>query len=536
MVRSKIGPFALESPLGSQRGNVFRGMHLQQKMQVAVRILPIPLGMTPEVKREFAEEMEQLKSLRHPGVVRCYGGGFDNRDAYLAYELVEGESLEQILQRRERLPWETVLDYGLKICESLVYCHGQEWIHGRLRPSKILTTLGESVVKLSDFRRHHDGGGSSSVSSDLDAIVYCAPETFDPEHKHAIAEDLYSLGVVLYRSLTGVVPFSGGNAHFMRQAIVETSPEPVATLVYDCPVWLSSIVQQLLEKNPGKRPFSAEATAMALRTAQQHAMQGTSVAEHLTSGFSPLQFQADREEAAKVLGIQSKKKKKPSRETNVTESTWALLLGIAAAVGGIYYMTRPLSEQALYNKAALLMNDEDKSGFDYAEEHYLIPLLERFPQGKHAAWAEEKLAVIAMIDAERRMDKNRRFNREPSTEGERKYEEANRYERFGDRQTAVERYKAIIELLKDVPEEKAFVSLSKRQIELLESKESSAEEVKRFLTEKLDEADKQFQDGDVVSPKKTWESILKLYNGNKEMQPLVQRAQQALDRMLKGPE
>ena len=80
------------------------------------------------------------------------------------------------------------------------------------------------------------------------------------------------------------------------------------------------------------------------------------------------------------------------------------------------------------------------------------------------------------------------------------------------------------------------MSLSKRQIELLESNESSAEEVKRFLTEKLDEADKQFQDGDVVSPKKTWESILKLYNGNKEMQPLVQRAQQALDRMLKGPE
>jgi len=511
-------------------------MHLQQKMQVAVRILPIPLGMTPEVKREFAEEMEQLKSLRHPGVVRCYGGGFDNRDAYLAYELVEGESLEQILQRRERLPWETVLDYGLKICESLVYCHGQGWIHGRLRPSKILTTLGESVVKLSDFRKPNDSGSSFSVSSDLDAIVYCAPETFKPEHKHAITEDLYSLGVVLYRSLTGVVPFSGGNAHFMRQAIIETSPESVATLVYDCPVWLSSIVQQLLEKNPGKRPFSAEATAMALRTAQQHAMQGTSVAEHLTSGFSPLQLQADRDEAAKVLGLQTKKKKKPSRETSVTESTWALLLGIAAAVGGIYYMTRPLSEQTLYNKAVLLMNDEDTSGYDYAEEHYLIPLLERFPQGKHASWAEEKLAVIAMIDTERRMEKNRRFNREPSTEGERKYEEAYRYERFGDRQTAVERYKAIVELLKDVPAEKAFVSLSKRQIELLESKESSAEEVKRFLTQKLDEADKQFQDGDVVSPKKTWESILKLYNGNKEMQPLVQRAQQALDRMLKGPE
>jgi hypothetical protein len=511
-------------------------MHLQQKMQVAVRILPIPLGMTPEVKREFAEEMEQLKTLRHPGVVRCYGGGFDNRDAYLAYELVEGESLEQILHRRERLPWETVLDYGLKICESLAYCHGQGWVHGRLRPSKVLTTLGESVLKLSDIRKHQGAVRPLPASGDLEPMVYCAPESFDLDHTPSIADDLYSLGVVLYRCLTGVVPFSAGNAHFMRQAIIETSPEPVAAIVYDCPVWLSSIVQQLLDKNPGKRPFSAEATAMALRTAQQHAMQGISVAEHLTSGFSPLQLQADRDEAAKVLGIQKKKTKKPSRETSFTESTWALLLGIAAAIGGIYYMTRPLSEQSLYDKASLLLNSDDSAGYDYAEEHYLLPLLERFPNGKYAKWAEDKLAVIAMIDAERRMDKNRRFNREPSTEGERKYEEANRYERFGDRQTAVERYKAIVELLKDVPEEKAFVSLSKRQIALLESKESSVEEVKRFLTDKLDEADKQFQEGDVVSPKKTWESILKLYNGNKEMQPLVQRAQQALDRMLKGPE
>jgi len=509
---------------------------MQQKMQVAVRIISVPLGMTPEVKREFAEEMEQLKSLRHPAIARCYGGGFDSRDAYLAYELVEGESLQQILERRERLPWETVLDYGLKICDALAYAHGQGWVHGRLQPSKVLTTLNESVVKLSDFRRNHDGRDAISSSNDLELMAYRAPEAFEPDYKVASTSDLYSLGVLLYRCLTGIVPFSGGNAHFMRQAIIETSPEPVATIVYDCPVWLSTVIQQLLDKNPNKRPFSAESAAMALQTAQQHAIQGTSVAEHLTSGFSPLQMQADRDEAAKVLGLQPKKSKRQASNTSFAESGWVLVLGIVAAIGGIYYLTRPLSEQTLFEKAALLMDDEDKTGYDYAEEHYLLPLLERFPEGKHAGWAKEKLDLIAMIDAERRMDKNRRFNREPSTEGERKYEEAYRYERFGDRQTALERYRAIVELLKDVAEEKAFVNLSKRQIELLESTKTSVEEVKRFLLEKLDEADRQFKDGDVVLPKKTWESILKLYNGNKEMQSLVQRAQQSLDRLLKEPD
>ncbi len=105
MTRSRIGPLALESPLGDANGSVFRAIHVQQRMQVAVRVFSTPMGMTPEAKRSFADEMESLKNLKHPGIVRCFGGGFDNRDAYLVYELIDGDSLESILGRRERLAW-----------------------------------------------------------------------------------------------------------------------------------------------------------------------------------------------------------------------------------------------------------------------------------------------------------------------------------------------------------------------------------------------------------------------------------------------
>ena len=153
VTRSKIGPLALESPLGDRGSNVFRALHLQQRAHVVVRVFSVPLGMTPESKQEFADQLEGLKALRHPGIVRCYGGGFDAKDAYLVYELIQGESLAVTLKRRERLPWESVLDYGLKLCEALQKAHESGWIHGRIRPDKILVSEDANKVKISDFRR-----------------------------------------------------------------------------------------------------------------------------------------------------------------------------------------------------------------------------------------------------------------------------------------------------------------------------------------------------------------------------------------------
>ncbi len=75
--------------------------------------------MTPESKRIFAEQIESAKLLRHPGIVRCFGGGFDSQDAYLVFELVDGESLADMLQRRQRLPWEMVLEFGFQLAQAL---------------------------------------------------------------------------------------------------------------------------------------------------------------------------------------------------------------------------------------------------------------------------------------------------------------------------------------------------------------------------------------------------------------------------------
>jgi len=205
VTRSKIGPLALESPLGERGSNVFRAIHMQQRTQVVVRVFSVPLGMTPESKQEFGDQLESLKALRHPGIVRCYGGGFDAKDAYLVYELMQGESLAASLKRRERLPWESVLDYGLQLCEALQYAHESGWIHGRIRPDKVMISEDANKVKLIDFRR--SPGATAALTAQQ--LAFSAPETLVDRPKWNAATDLYSIGAVLYHAITGQPAYTG---------------------------------------------------------------------------------------------------------------------------------------------------------------------------------------------------------------------------------------------------------------------------------------------------------------------------------------
>ena len=533
MTRSRIGPLALESPLGDRGSNVFRAMHMQQRAQVVVRVFSVPLGMTPESKQEFADQLESLKALRHPGIIRCYGGGFDAKDAYLVYELMQGESLESLLKRRERLPWESVLDYGLKLCEALQHAHESGWIHGRIRLDKIMVSEDANTIKLSDFRR---GPGSPSPLT-AEQLAYSAPETLVDNPKLNAATDLYSIGAVMYRAITGQPPFTGKSPPQMKDAILNAHIPPVASIVFDCPVWLSSIVEQLLSKDPLRRPFTAAATAMALREAQRRATAGTSVAEHAVSGFSPLQLNANRAEAEIALGRKKKKKRRVDDEEyddkpGFFERPLVLVGLLLAAMGLITYLVWPPGEKTLRAQAEKLMASEVLSSHNEARDKYLYPLIERFPDGESAIWAEEQLDLIEMENAEARIQSKRAFGREPSTEGERKYAEANRFEQFGDRATALEKYRGIVNLLKNEKKERPFVNLARRQIAKIESKPTgSTEELRRFLIEKLEQADKMYSNGDGIGAKQVWEGIVNLYNGNKEMMPIVEKAQARLSKL-----
>ncbi len=166
MPRSRLGPLAIESKLGDHpsQSSVWRAIHVPLQRAVAVKVFSSPFGATPEARADFAREWERLKQIQHPAIVRCYGGGFEESDAYLAHELIEGETLSSQLDRRTRLPWESVLDIAEPMADALKYLHAQKLVYGCLRPDKIIIA-GLSPVLL-DVRINRGGAVSHQSTTD----------------------------------------------------------------------------------------------------------------------------------------------------------------------------------------------------------------------------------------------------------------------------------------------------------------------------------------------------------------------------------
>ena len=132
---SRIGPFALEEPLGrTTHSNVLRGVHIELRRTVAVKLLPRPILTRAMGGSTFLADVKTLQKLDHPAIVRILGGAVERGQPYLAMELVDGESLRKRLDRRGRLPWEAVVEMADAICGALKETHDQGIVHQRLHP------------------------------------------------------------------------------------------------------------------------------------------------------------------------------------------------------------------------------------------------------------------------------------------------------------------------------------------------------------------------------------------------------------------
>ena len=535
MAKSRIGPFALESPLTASKSSVqvFRALHLEQKKLAALRIFPVPLGMTPESRAAFASQLEQLKQLRHPSIARCYGGGFDTRNAYLASELVDGESLDKLLARRDRLPWESVLEYSQQLAEALQYAHQMGWVHGRLRPEKIVIS-SEGRVKICDFRREAISammGGSPPLVRQL---LYAAPEIFEHQAPDEKA-DLYSIGALMYLMLTGEPPIAATTTEELIGRIRSEVPASASTKILDCPVWLNAIVDQLLSKNPRQRPFSATALQLAFKEAQRRHGEGVGVLQHATAGFSALQMGANREEAEKVLGIKPKKKRRDADGASFFERPWVLFTGLAIALAAVVWFLMPLNEDTLRKRAEVDLASQDWIKWNDARDTFLYSMVERFPDGKHMEWAKEQIEWVDMQEAERQIERHQRMGIAPKSEPERRYVEAKSFEDFGDRVTALEKYRGIVNILSDKESDRPIINLARQHLRTIEASPIDAHQLQKLLITKLEEANRLYDNSNVVAAKQIWESIVNLYEGNRSLAPLVTKAHDRLASVKSSP-
>lgn len=537
MPRSRLGPLALESKLGDNPSQslVWRAIHVELRRAVAVKVFSTPFGGTAEGREAFSQEWETLKQLQHPAIARCYGGGFEETDAYLAYELIEGETLAQQLERRGRLNWDSVLDFAIPIAEALAAAHATGICHGAISPGKIIFA-GLSPV-LIDFRvdRVRSVYRNPRPLSSLEMALQPPEVIHDPA---AISPhgDIYSLGAMMFLSLTGRPPISGETPQTVARNVITEVPPKAASIVLDCPVWVSTVVQQTLEKDATSRPHDARALAMALVEARRRSSGLSGVAEHVSSGFSALQMtkQKDKDEARKLLGLELLHEEEESRDaTPYHENWWFLVSALVGIFGFFTWLVWPLNESQLRARAEALIAEETRSSLEQAKNSYLIPLIRRFPEGESTQWAEDQIDNIEMIQTEHALSVKIKRNFPLRDEGERLYAEAQRFERFGDTATALDKYRSMETLLANDPKYEPYVNLAKRQVAMIRGQTTVVGEAARIVKTKLVEADQLFRQGNVVAARDIWYSVIELYGDNADVAPLVQTAQERLGEISK---
>jgi serine/threonine protein kinase len=268
----RLGPYRVLEVLGSGgMGVVLRAEDTKLKRQVALKVLKRNQASVRTQRERFQREAVLAASLEHEHIVPVYHVDEVQVDGvgavpYLAMKLLQGESLEERLNREGRLPPDEVLRIGREVALGLAAAHEKGLIHRDIKPANIWLEKEKDRVKIVDFglaRRPDEDTSITQSGFMVGTPAYMSPEQAEGEDLDR-RSDLFSLGGVLYRMCTGELPFKGKNTMGMLVALATKSPTPPRELNPELPAALSGLVLNLLQKDRDDRPDSAAEVADAL--------------------------------------------------------------------------------------------------------------------------------------------------------------------------------------------------------------------------------------------------------------------------------
>ncbi|MFI7580498.1 protein kinase domain-containing protein [Kocuria kalidii] len=227
---------------------------------VAVKILKEEYTGDPNFLQRFRAEARHTALLNHPGVANVFDYGEEEGSAFLVMELVPGEPLSNIIERRKTLGPDTVLNYIGQTARALAAAHAQGLVHRDVKPGNLIITP-DNRVKVTDFgiARLADQVPLTATGQVMGTAQYLAPEQATGQTATG-SSDIYSLGIIGYECLAGRRPFTGESQIAIALAQVNDPPPPLSDAV---PETVRALLMSMLAKDPRDRP----ATAGALGTA-----------------------------------------------------------------------------------------------------------------------------------------------------------------------------------------------------------------------------------------------------------------------------
>ena len=385
----RLGSFLLKNELGSgAMGIVHKAIHEPTNKPAAVKEITTAAGRGVTLDR-FQREAEILKQFKHPNIVRFYAVGKYKGIHYLAMELIDGQTLDQVLVERGPLPWREVANIGAQLCDALQYAHEKNIIHRDLKPSNLMLTR-KGAVKLTDFgiAKDMDATALTATGKTLGTAHYMAPEQIQDTNLVTHGADLYALGCVLYQLVVGQPPFDGPTFLALMHMHMNEQP-PRASLKAELPPDFDELIDQLLKKDVRERPWDAAAVAHKLTQIRD-------------SNWSPTY--------ANPKTVKPPKKKKTQEVDGGSGgdgkrwedrlATVGLVVAMFVILGLIVWYVWPTSTTRLYNETKVLMDSENDD--DWARAEPKLKLLADRNDPRYSDFVREGFAKLALSESERR--------------------------------------------------------------------------------------------------------------------------------------
>ncbi len=234
---------------------------------VAVKVLRGDLANDEKFVRRFQREALSASSLYHPNIVEMYDVGEDDGQYYIVMEYVDGKTLKQVLKARGKLSVPEVVDIMLQLTDGMAHAHDAYIIHRDIKPQNIMI-LSNGMIKITDFgvATALNSTQLTQTNSVMGTVHYLPPEQAQGKGS-TIKSDIYSMGIMMYELLTGLVPYKGDNAVEIALKHLKEPLPSVRKKDSSIPQSIENVIIKATAKNPKNRYTDAREMHQDLKTA-----------------------------------------------------------------------------------------------------------------------------------------------------------------------------------------------------------------------------------------------------------------------------
>ena len=233
--------------------NVYLGQDTILDRKVAIKVLRGDLANDEKFIRRFQREALSASSLSHPNIVEMYDVGEDNGNYYIVMEYIEGKTLKQLLKKRGKLTTREAVDIMIQLADGISEAHDSYIIHRDIKPQNIMIKE-DGKIKITDFgiAMALNSTQLTQTNSVMGSVHYLPPEQASGKGS-TIKSDIYSMGILFYELLTGVLPFKGDNAVEIALKHLKEPIPSVRKQNSSIPQSIENIILKCTAKNPKNR-------------------------------------------------------------------------------------------------------------------------------------------------------------------------------------------------------------------------------------------------------------------------------------------